>query len=111
MPLADLQKRALILPNGDAFLVVSLEKDGKLKINQEFYGTLENTTNLLEKLTQIFTQRENLGVFEENSNKVVKAVIVKAPRSEKYGNVVKIIDVVKSSGADPIVLQIDDLAQ
>ena len=66
---------------------------------------------MLEELKEIFTYREKSGVFEENSNKVVKAVIVKVPRSVKYGNVLKIIDAVKSSGADPTVLQIDDLPQ
>jgi biopolymer transport protein ExbD len=111
IPIDDLEKRGFILPNDDRFLIVSLEKDGKLKINQQFYGTLENPTPLLEKLRAAFDNREKLGVFEENTYKVVKAVIVKAPRSEKYGNVIKIIDVVKSSGADPIVLQIDDLPQ
>jgi biopolymer transport protein ExbD len=111
MPLADLEKRGFFLPNDDTFLIVSLEKDGKLKINQQFEGTLENTAPLLRVLRDSFSLREKLGVYEENTNKVVKAVIVKAPRSEKYGNVVKIVDVVKSSGADPIVLQIDDLPQ
>jgi biopolymer transport protein ExbD len=109
--IAELEKRNFLLPNDDSFLIISPEKDGKLKINQQFNGTLENTNPLLEKLSEIFAYREKSGIFEENSYKVVKAVIVKAPRSVKYGDVLKVIDAVKTSGADPIVLQIDDLPQ
>ncbi len=111
IPIADLEKRELRLPNDDTFLIVSIEKDGKLKINREVHGTLENTKPLLEKLKEIFAYRKEMGVFEENSREPVRAVIVKSPRSEKYGNVVKVIDAVKESGADPIVLQIDELPQ
>jgi biopolymer transport protein ExbD len=111
IPIDELEKRNFLLPNDDRFLIISLEKDGKLKINQQFNGTLENIEPLLEKLKEIFANRERLGVFEENTNKAVKAVIVKAPRSFKYGDFLKVIDAVKESGADPIVLQIDDLPQ
>ncbi len=107
MPLSPLPIRGL--PNDDTFVFVSLEKDGITKINQQNYGTVEDTAPLLEKLSEIFADRERDGVFEEDSNKIAKAVMVKATRSDKYGNVVKIVDIVKSSGADPIVLQIDEL--
>jgi biopolymer transport protein ExbD len=72
---------------------------------------LENTIPLTEKLNEIFRERERNGVFEPKSDRILKAVIVKAPRYAKYGDVAKLVDAVKSSGADPIVLQIDDLPQ
>ncbi len=99
------------LPNDDTFLVVLLEKTGKIKINSEKTAEITNTKQLTDKLGVIFAYRKEMGVFEENSREPVRAVIVKSPRSEKYGNVVKVIDAVKESGADPIVLQIDDLPQ
>jgi biopolymer transport protein ExbD len=40
-----------------------------------------------------------------------KAVFIKAPRTLPYGDVVKVIDVVKLSGGQPIGLQIEDLEQ
>ena len=41
----------------------------------------------------------------------LKAVFVKAPRMLDYGEVVKVIDVVKAAGSAPIGLQIDNLDQ
>jgi len=38
-----------------------------------------------------------------------KAVFIKAPRALNYGQVVKVIDVVKSVGGEPIGLQIEGL--
>jgi biopolymer transport protein ExbD len=38
-----------------------------------------------------------------------KAVFVKAPRTMSYGDVVKVIDIAKSAGAQPIGLQVDEL--
>lgn len=40
-----------------------------------------------------------------------KAVFIKGPRSTRYGEVVKVIDVVKLSGGQPIGLQIEGLDQ
>ena len=104
-------KRRSRLPNDDTFLFISLETAGKLAINNQVYGTLNNPDPLVEKLGEIFRGRKENGVFETGNNRVDKAVIVKARKSEKYGNLVKVIDAVKSAGADPIVLQIDDLSQ
>jgi biopolymer transport protein ExbD len=38
-----------------------------------------------------------------------KAVFIKAPRALNYGQVVKVIDVVKQVGGEPIGLQIEGL--
>lgn len=40
-----------------------------------------------------------------------KAVFIKGPRTLAYGEVVKVIDIVKQAGAQPIGLQIEDLEQ
>lgn len=92
-------------------LLISLSSKGNIKINSQDIATLENTSPLTEKLNEVFREREEAGVYEENSDKIVKAVIIRAPRSAKYGEVAKLIDAVKLSGADPIVLQLDDLPQ
>ena len=41
--------------------------------------------------------------------RVEKTVVIKAYRACRYGNVIKLIDAVKGAGANPIVLQVDDL--
>lgn len=111
IPISEFKKRNLPIPNDDGFLHIKLKKDRRLEIYLQDFGNLDDTTPLTQKLTEVFQEREQNGVFEVNSNKIVKAVIVKAPRSAIYGDVVKVIDAVKSSGADPILLQIDGLPE
>lgn len=111
MPISELEKRNLPIPYYHKFLFISLEKDKKLKINMQEFGDLEDTTPLTQKLTEIFRERETECVYEPNSTEILKAVRIRAPRSVNYSDVVKVIDAVKISGANPIVLQIDDLPQ
>ncbi|HQU82276.1 MAG TPA: hypothetical protein PKY59_04085 [Pyrinomonadaceae bacterium] len=109
IPFDEFKRRNLGIPNYDRFLYVSLEKNGSLRINNQNFGNLENTDQLSNKLSEVFREREEMKVLDENTNKVVKDVIVRASRSDKYANVVKVIDAVKISGTDPIILQIDGL--
>ena len=91
-------------------LVVTLDKSGAIELNKEKMGNVADTTNLTAKLTQVFKDRADSGTaLKEGTNEVEKTLFVKAPRSIKYGDVVKIIDAVKVAGAQPIGLQIDDL--
>jgi len=41
----------------------------------------------------------------------IKAVFLKAPRALNYGEVVKVIDVMKFAGCAPIAMQIENLDQ
>lgn len=91
-------------------LVVAVNSDYSLKLNTEKdLGTVREPKKLIERLENIFAQREENGVFDEAGQKIVKTVFIKAPRDVPYGEVVKIVDAVKIAGADPISLQIDDL--
>jgi biopolymer transport protein ExbD len=93
-------------------LVVAVNKgDMKLTLNNNPFGDVSDPGNLTTELSRIFKDRENNGVFREGTNEVEKTIFIKSPRSIKYGDVVKVIDAVKQSGAQPIGLQIDDLAQ
>lgn len=91
-------------------LVVSIDKTGDLRLNMDSMGSVSETEILMDKLTEIFKERENTGVFREGTNEVEKTVFIKASRSVKYGDVVKVVDAVKIAGSQPIGLQIDDLS-
>lgn len=103
----------------DKALIVILEPDFSLSLNDEKnLGTTENTEKLVERLKFIFDERKKNGVYTENlltsgslttNGKIEKTVFIKAPPGIDYGSVAKVIDAVKSSGADPISLQIDRL--
>jgi biopolymer transport protein ExbD len=93
-------------------LVIGINKsDNVITLNNEPQGDLTDTSALFNKLSQIFKDRENNGVFREGTNEVEKTVFIKSPRSVRYGSVVKVIDAAKSAGAQPIGLQIDDLSE
>jgi biopolymer transport protein ExbD len=47
----------------------------------------------------------------KEEDRIEKTVFVKAPRSLRYGDVVKVIDAIKGAGANPVGLQVDDLPQ
>lgn len=90
-------------------LVVTVDNNQKVKLNNEDMGDVTDTSNLSGRLSSIFKERENGGVFREGTNEVEKTIFIKAPRASRYTDVVKVIDAVKAAGAQPIGLQIDDL--
>ena len=101
-------------------LVVSIEKDLSLKLNLDAVGSVNDTAPLSQRLASTFQERRQQRAYApgmENrmdlseEERIAKAVFVKAPRSMKYVEVVKVIDAIKGAGGNPIGLQIDDLAQ
>lgn len=93
-------------------LVVTIDKANLgLKLNNEDMGNVTDTTQFEAKLTSVFKDRESQGVFRDGTNEVEKTIFIKAPRSLKYGDVVKVIDAAKVAGAQPIGLQVDDLTE
>jgi biopolymer transport protein ExbD len=110
-PLSEMRRRNIPLPNVCGHLFVSLENDGKIMLNMEENGSLENTSFLKHRLETIFRERAENRVYETGNDKIVKAVIIKIPLSRKYNDVVKLIETAKESGAEPIILQIDQLSK
>lgn len=92
-------------------LVVAVASDGKVTLNNENFGDVTDASLLTQKLVQIFKERADNGTMRPDSNEVEKTVFMKAPKSVAYGNMVKVIDAVKTAGAEPIGLQIDDLQE
>lgn len=81
-------------------LVISIGADDMVQLNREPLGDTKDTGKLAQTLTQVFQQRKE----------PEKTVIIKARRSTSYGQVVRVIDAARGTGANPIILQIDDLA-
>ncbi len=98
------------VPHPDT-LIVSVDADSGLRLNKETgLGTVGETQEMVERLRHIFQQRHEIyGSSLANGESVPKAVFIKAPRGLDYGSVAKVVDAVKTAGADPIALQIDEL--
>jgi biopolymer transport protein ExbD len=98
---------------GCGTLIVRLEQDGQLTLNSVFVGTVDDTEALSANLEEIFRSRIAAHRFApglEHSTdltteeRIMKTVFIKAPRSAKYSDVIKVLDAVRDAGADPIGL-------
>jgi biopolymer transport protein ExbD len=77
-------------------LVVSIERDGGYRLNGRPTKTIDDLAGIL----RFALDRRPLEF---------RTVFVKAPRVARYGEVVRVIDVVKAAGSAPIGLQIEGL--
>jgi biopolymer transport protein ExbD len=115
-PIKDQQLQPNILT-----LVVTIDRDLRLKLNQleEDMGSVDDPSKLSEALAALFQQRKQNRTFSSSlesqnlseEDRIERTVFIKAPRSIQYGAVAKVIDSIKGAGAQPIGLQVDDLAQ
>ena len=100
-------------------LVVTIEPDRTLKLNNlSEMGTVDNLSPLSSKLRSIFEERTQQRAYRPDmqarldvpeSERIQKTVFIKAPRSIPYGEVVRVMDGLKATGASPIGLQLDAL--
>lgn len=107
-----------IKPNPDT-LVVAIESDRTLKLNgDEDVGTVDDMSKLTNRLVSVFDLRTRNRAFRPDmmnrfdlpdAVRVEKTVFIKAPRSLSYGEVARVMDGLKGTGASPIGLQLDDL--
>lgn len=103
----------------DLTLVVSIEPDRTLKLNAlSEMGTVDNLSTLNAKLISLFEERKRNHAYRADmltridlpeDRRIEKTVFIKAPRGIPYGEVARVLDGLKATGADPIGLQLDDL--
>lgn len=111
-------QRDQLLPNDDT-LVVTIEPDRTLKLNAlTDMGTVDDMSKLVSKLMSVFEERTRnrayrLGMHDRfdlpEAARIEKTVFIKAPRNLPYGEVMRVMDGLKGTGADPIGLQLDGL--
>ena len=107
------------LPAAPDTLVVTVNPDRTLKLNGlDDMGTVDDMTKLNQRLSSLFDERLKNRAYRPDMvtrtdlserERIQKTVFLKAPRNLSYGEVARIIDGLKGSGADPIGLQLDGL--
>jgi biopolymer transport protein ExbD len=100
-------------------LVVTIEPDRTLKLNSlSDMGTVDDLSPLSSKLRSVFEERTQNRVYRSDMlarldvpehERIEKTVFIKAPRSISYGEVIRVMDGLKATGASPIGLQLDAL--
>ena len=96
------------LPNDGVPLEVDLKPDGSLYLNNDVpVGHLSDTSALRDRLRDVFRNHEEMGVYRPESADIDKSIAVDVPLSAQYGDLVKLLEAVKSSGSDEIILSLD----
>lgn len=95
-------------------IVVSIKSDSTLRLNRDDLAvSVDDPKLLIEQLSIVFEQRTVNQVFADDPAgqlaRIEKTVFIKAPRGLDYGSVAKVVDAVKTAGANPVSLQIDGL--
>jgi len=100
-------------------LVVTIQQDRTLKLNNlSEMGTVDDLSPLSSKLRSIFEERTQQRAYRPDmlarldvpeSERIEKTVFIKAPRNIPYGEVIRVMDGLKATGAAPIGLQLDAL--
>ena len=94
-------------------LVVNVGYNRSLRLNGEDMGSLENTSELVARLNEVFTRRTEARAYRErlelNSDvtaegRIERTVIIWAPRWLSYGELSDLIDEIRATGATPIGL-------
>ena len=98
-------------------LVVEVSAAGGIKLDGRPAGTLRDTATLTAAVKRVFESREKelargprtvKGVKLPHDGLLDRSVSVKAPASLRYELVVKVLDAVKSAGASPVGLVLND---
>ena len=107
------------LPPDPLGLVVTIQSDRTLKLNDVTgLGTVDDVTPLNLKLKAVFDERLRNRAYRSDLvtrtelsefERIQKTVFIKAPRTITYGEVMRVVDGLKGSGAQPIGLQLDNL--
>ncbi len=91
-----------IKPN-PLYLGIAFRKDGKLSLN----GESHTTASLTKRLSDIFAERTENGIFDERTNEVVKSVFLVPSVTTTFGAIVQAARVIRDAGAEPVGIEID----
>jgi biopolymer transport protein ExbD len=100
-------------------LVVIVAIDRTIRLNGlTDMGSLDDLSKLTTRLVDLFAERTTNRVFRDDmlartdlsdEERIEKTVFIRAPRSLSYGEVARLIDSIKGTGASSIGLQLDGL--
>ena len=92
-------------------LQVWINAEGRIFFSGVEFGNINNTTELVNELEQVFQNRTYHRMLAENSGEIDKKVVLVTTHSLKYGEIIKVIDAIKASGANQIVLGVNELSK
>jgi biopolymer transport protein ExbD len=115
-PISDRQTDSALIEHDCGTLTVTIDGDRNVALNTDSMGTLNDTSQLATKLTEVFqqrvAQRAYLPGMETRTDlpdiqRIPRTVLIRGALFARYGDVVTLIDLLKELRADPIGLQIN----
>jgi|GEM_PF-4218827 len=86
-------------------LIIQVTKDGDILFDKtRKVATIKNLRPLADQLKKYWEQKDKQ--TSDDKSKGSRGVIIMADKSMPYADVVKVIDVVKNAGADPVGLSL-----
>ena len=89
------------------FLLASFDDKGLVTLNNEASGSLKELSLLGSKLKQVFKDREENGVFRENTNEIEKTVFIRAPESARFFDLISFATTISGAGGDRLWLAVE----
>ena len=86
------------------YLQISVDGSGNVRLNQEDMGTITTPEKLRTTLENLLKQRNSGGVNQ-------KSIAIKAAKNTSYLHLARTVDLAKGSGATPIAIVLDDIAE
>ena len=117
-PISDRQSDSALIEHDCGTLTITIDGDRNVALNTDSMGTLNDTSQLATKLTEVFqqraAQRAYLPGMETRADlpdiqRIPRTVLIRGTLSAGYGDVVRLIDLLKELRANPIGLQIHHL--
>lgn len=93
--------------NNPLILIIEADKNRHILLNKENLGSLGKFTQLKNNLKWTFRDRELHGVYEENSEKVIKEVIIIQNATLIDMDLFNLVDELEQIGANPIIIATD----
>jgi len=109
-----------LISTGCQTLVITMDEARKLKLNIDDVGSLNDPSLLERRLLGIFRERESYRAYKPgmeyrselpSHERIEKTILIIAPSSLSYGEVLELVSIVEQTGASPVVLQAGDFAQ
>jgi hypothetical protein len=102
---------------GCVTLIVSVDETRRLNLNLDHVGSLDDPAALSVKLASIFWERGANRAYKPgmeyrtelpSHERIDRTVIINAPASLRYGEILELVSLLERTGANPIVLHTGD---
>jgi biopolymer transport protein ExbD len=91
-------------PDPSSQIVISVDDEGRLRLNDREAGTTADLAPLRTQLESMLNEREG----RDGGVRPDRTVWVKASSKLKYRELAKVVDAAKAAGAYPVGLRVDD---